>query len=146
MPDISFYNRCIEILETAFSRFQTKKEPDIEYDVYRSACVKEFELIMEQSGRLLRKTIEPFLAGGAAANRLTFRSVFRQASQRGLITEEECERWMEYRDNRNSTAHDYGFDLAEQIIKLLPEFIADAKRLGGVFNDDIERETPANTD
>ncbi|MEN8219100.1 MAG: hypothetical protein ABFS56_22570 [Pseudomonadota bacterium] len=31
-----------------------------------------------------------------------------------------CERWFEYRDNRNNTAHDYGEHFAESTLKLFP--------------------------
>ena len=41
----------------------------------------------------------------------------------------EVERWFEYRDNRNDTAHDYGLVFAETTLKLLPTFLADAKAL-----------------
>ncbi|KEI35435.1 hypothetical protein FRA_34c06500 [Francisella sp. W12-1067] len=41
---------------------------------------------------------------------------------------EEVERWFEYRDNRNLTAHDYGFDLAEKTLPLIPQFIIDVDR------------------
>ena len=36
---------------------------------------------------------------------------------------------MEYRDNRNSTAHDYGVGFAESTLQLLPQFIIDARSL-----------------
>lgn len=37
---------------------------------------------------------------------------------------------MAYRDNRNSTAHDYGVGFAEETIGLLPAFMMDARELG----------------
>lgn len=36
---------------------------------------------------------------------------------------------MEYRDSRNSTAHDYGEEFAESVLPLLPQFVNDAKAL-----------------
>ena len=42
---------------------------------------------------------------------------------------EEVERWFDYRDNRNVTAHDYGEGFAEETMALLPGFVADAKTL-----------------
>ena len=33
---------------------------------------------------------------------------------------------MKYRDNRNTTAHDYGVGFAEETLTLLPSFISDA--------------------
>lgn len=41
---------------------------------------------------------------------------------------------LEYRDNRNSTSHDYGQDLANETLKLIPQFIDDSKKLVEVIN------------
>ena len=37
-----------------------------------------------------------------------------------------CESWLEFRDKRNNTAHDYGVNFAEDTLVLLPSFIKDA--------------------
>ena len=39
------------------------------------------------------------------------------------------------RDNRNDTAHQYGEGFAETTLKLLPQFIADAKELAQVITE-----------
>lgn len=59
----------------------------------------------------------------------TCKDVFRYASRYGLISADACERWLEYRDNRNETAHDYGKVFAEATLVLLPRFVADARVL-----------------
>jgi len=46
---------------------------------------------------------------------------------------EEVERWFAYRDNRNSTAHDYGEGFAKETLVLLPGFIVDAKTLESIL-------------
>ena len=84
---------------------------------------------MEQAGKLLRKCLNDYLHSRKAVNRLVFNDLFRQAAQHGLITTDEAERWLLYRDNRNHTAHDYGMKFAEQTKALLPGFIVDAKAL-----------------
>ena len=50
--------RCINVLETAFARLLEFQPGEVTYDIYRAACVKEFELVLEQSGRLLRMRLE----------------------------------------------------------------------------------------
>ncbi|MDP2888040.1 MAG: hypothetical protein Q8P34_03620 [Bacteroidota bacterium] len=42
------------------------------------------------------------------------------------MIDESCERWLQYRDNRNNTAHDYGVNFAEETLILLPQFIKDS--------------------
>lgn len=44
-----------------------------------------------------------------------------------------CERWLEYRDNRNTTAHDYGASFADETLLLLPQFIEDATELVAII-------------
>ena len=107
--DISYeyLDKCIATLNRAYS-FLLKADPDeIEFELYRSACIKEFEIILEQTGKLLRKRLRSYLHSIKAADKLIFKDVFRHAALRGLLTDEEVERWLHYRDNRNNTAHDY---------------------------------------
>ncbi len=66
-------------------------------------------------------------------DKLYFKDVFRQAVLRGMISPEMCERWLEYRDNRNNTAHDYGVNFAEETLLLLPQFITDATALAQII-------------
>lgn len=61
-------------------------------------------------------------------DRLNFKDIFRYAAKHGLISLEESERWLIYRDHRNDTAHDYGVNFADEILQLLPQFICDAYR------------------
>ncbi len=103
-------------------------DDDVIYDIYRSACVKQFELVLEQSGNLLCERLVEFFASNRKADHLTFRNLFRHAAKHELMDIDEVERWLNYRDHRNDTAHKYGEDFAENTLKLLPEFIDDAKR------------------
>lgn len=51
--ETAYYERCIRTLERALELLQQSAPGSLEYDLYRSACVKEFEIILEQSGKLL---------------------------------------------------------------------------------------------
>ena len=120
-------------METAFDQLQQHEAGDIACDIFRAACVKEFELVLEQSGGLLKKRLRPYFASNRQADRLTFKNRFRHAAKHGLISVESCERWLEYRDNRNDTAHQYGEGFAETTLKLFPRFIDDAKEMAQVI-------------
>ena len=128
-----FLIRCINTLESAFEQLQQREPADALYDIFRAASVKEFEIVLEQSGSLPKKRLRPYFASNRQADRLTFKNAFRHAAQHGLISVEACERWFAYRDNRNDTAHDYGEEFAETTLKLLPSFITDAKELARVI-------------
>ena len=138
--DTIFLRRCIASLERAVEGIERHEGgDDVMYDIYRAACVKEFELVLEQSGKLLRKRLAVWFASNRQADRLHFKDLFRHAARHGLIAPGAAERWLRYRDNRNFTAHDYGEDFAEATLRLLPAFVEDAKALAGVIeraNDD----------
>ena len=129
-----YFVRCVETLERAFNCLNELQNPEDDlYDIYRSACVKEFEIILEQAGKLLKKCLKPYFATPKLPDKLTFKEIFRYAAKHDLISLEEAERWLSYRDNRNDTAHDYGEGFAEETLTFLPAFIADAYRLNEVF-------------
>ena len=137
--DTTYLERCILTLEKAHTLLSNTNSESIDYDLYRSACIKEFEIILEQSGKLLRKVLKPYFHSSKEVDKLIFKDVFRQAVLRSIITDETCERWLEYRDNRNSTTHDYGEIFAEETLLLLPQFIEDASKLAETIklhNDD----------
>ena len=132
--DTIFLRRCIQALEFALAEAGKRQEAnEFLYDIYRAACVKEFELVLEQSGKLLRKRLAAFFASNRQADRLVFKDLFRHAAKHGLIAPDAVERWLQYRDNRNDTAHNYGEDFAETTLKLLPAFLADANALADMI-------------
>ena len=133
-----FLIRCISTLESGYTRLQHSELVRVEYDLYRAACVKEFEIILQQSANLLKKRLRPFFASNREVDRLTFKDVFRHAVKHDLVSPEACQRWFQYRDNRNDTAHDYGEGFAEATLRLLPAFIVDASELASTISDGLD--------
>ena len=133
--DTTFLRRCIASLERAVEGIERHEGGDgVMHDIYRAACVKEFELVLEQSGKLLRKRLAVWFASNRQADRLHFKDLFRHAARHGLIVPGAVERWLRYRDNCDFTAHDYGEDFAEATLRLLPAFIEDAKAVADVID------------
>ncbi len=131
--DNQYYERCIATLQEAFVRYSKEESGSIPKELYRSACVKEFELLVEQTVVLLRKSLGPYFAHKGMASKLNYKDVLRHSSKFGLIDIEESERWMNYRDLRNMAAHNYGSDYADETMKALSEFIADALHMASVL-------------
>ncbi len=127
--DTTFIERCNLTLEKALVHLKQSDKGGISYDLYRSACIKEFEIILEQAGKLLKKCLRPYFPASKQIDKLYFKDIFRQAAKYDIITLDEVERWLEYRDNRNITAHDYGEGFANKTLKLLPQFIIDSYSL-----------------
>lgn len=139
--DTTYLLRCIRTLELSNRKLKELSFEDFEYDIYRAATIKEFEIILELSGKFLRKLLKHYLHSGKAAHALNFKDVFRTAHKHDIIKSEEAERWLEYRDLRNTTTHDYGEEFAEQILPFIDQFIFDSNSLVeniNRINDDIK--------
>ena len=134
--DTTFIRRCINALEFAFRELEKYDGTDDQlYDIFRAASVKEFELVLEQSCKLLRKRLEPFFVSKQQAYHLSFKDVFRHAAKYGLINLDTVERWIGYRDCRNDSAHDYGEQYADKVLDVLPDFVADVYALISIIED-----------
>ena len=131
--DTSGLRRCIGTLEAAVGHWRREGANGPLRDIFRAACIKEFELVLEVGGALLRRRLRDFFASNREADRLTFRNAFRHAAKHGLLSAEACERWLQYRDIRNASAHDYGEHFAEAALELMPAFVADAWALADVI-------------
>ena len=127
--DTSGLRRCIGTLEAAFAHLRQEGRDGPMRDVFRAACAKEFELVLEVGAALLQRRLKDFFASGREVDRLIFRDTFRHAAIHALVTADACERWLQYRDVRNASAHDYGERFAETALELIPAFVADARAL-----------------
>ena len=131
--------RCIATVECSLDLLD-KSEPDsIDYEVFRNAVVKGFELVLEISGKLLRKALKAYGGSPKTVDELFYKDVLRHAGKHGLLSVAEIERWFAYRDNRNNTAHDYGAGFAQETLALMPQFLADAHSLESVLRDKFTR-------
>ena len=53
------------------------------------------------------------------------------------MTLPEVERWFQYRDNRNNTAHDYGAAFAHETLRLIPPFLQDMAALATLLDTQL---------
>lgn len=133
------YARCMSTLETSLSLLEKAEPGTIDYEIFRNAVVKGFELTLETAGKLLRKALKAYTGNPRQVDALTYKDVLRHAAKHGLMSTDAVGRWFAYRDNRNSTAHDYGAGFAEKTLKLLPDFIADARALEAALRERLGR-------
>lgn len=136
--NIDHLQQCIKTLELSLNRLQTTKAGTADYEIFRNATIKGFELTLETSGKLLRKKLKTYTANPRIIDALVYKELFRHAVKHGLLNTHEAERWFAYRDNRNDTAHDYGIAFANTTLKLLPQFLMDAKKLAQTFIHPLE--------
>lgn len=121
--------RTIATLEQAMLALQDAPADSVRYDLFRNAAIKSFELSLETAGKLLRKALKAYGGSPRAVDDLVFNDVLRHAGKHALLDMAGVERWLEYRANRNTTAHDYGEGFANETVKLLPAYIEDARAL-----------------
>ena len=136
------YARCITTLETTLIRLNESDPEEIEYEIFRNAVVKGFELTLETAGKLLRRALKTYTGQPRKVDALAYKDVLRHAAKHDLLTPVEVERWFSYRDNRNDTAHDYGVGFAEETLELLPRFISDARVLEAVLRERLGNGEP----
>ncbi len=121
--------RCISTLESSLQLYRQAEPDSIQQEVFRNAIVKGYELTQETAFKLIKRALKDFGHGGKKLDATPVKELLRLAATHGLMSIEEVERWFAYRDNRNSTAHDYGEGFANETLALLPGFIADARNL-----------------
>ena len=130
--DATFLRGRIVALEVCLEGVGRHRDDDVASDMYHAARVKECELVLEQSGKLLRKRLAAWFAGNRQADRLQFKDLFRHAARHGLIDGDAVERWIRYWDNRSSTL-DHGEGYSVRTLGLLLGFTDDAKALVAVI-------------
>jgi nucleotidyltransferase substrate binding protein (TIGR01987 family) len=122
--------RTADTLEQALVALGKTDPADVVFwDLYRNAAIKSFELSLETAGKLLRRALKPYAGNPREVDALVFNDVLRQAGRHALLEAGEVSRWLAYRANRNTTAHDYGEGFANETLKLLPAYLADLRQL-----------------
>ncbi len=113
---------------------QTSVDDTVMYDLFRNSAIKGFELSLETTCKLLRKALKLYVGNPRRVDQLVFNDVFRYANQYGLMDSDTVERWLHYRRNRNTTAHDYGAAFAETTLAMLPDYLKDVREMVKVLN------------
>ena len=121
--------RCSLTLERSLQSLAKAEAGSVDYEVFRNAVIKSFELTLETAGKFLRKVLKQYVGSPKTVDALVFKDVLRHAALHGLLSAEELERWLLYRDSRNDTAHNYGEAFAEHTLRLITEFQHDALAL-----------------
>lgn len=92
-----------------------------------AGVIQNFELVYEQSIKMLRRELERSAASPTEVDFGNFRDLLRSAAEKGLIANVEA--WFAYRKMRNITAHTYDREKAQQVYREVIAFIGDAEDL-----------------
>ena len=125
--------KSIDILERSIKTANRIDDSDEDLqETVRAGVVHSFEVAYEQSSAMIRRWLKENIPE-ASAKDITQRNLFRLGAESQLIS--DSERWMEYREARNSTSHTYNEDAAENVFREATEFIHDAKKLLSVLEE-----------
>ena len=94
----------------------------------RDACIQRFEYSYELAHKMLRRHLAATEPNAAEIDALSFADMIRLAFARGL-TSEEWATWRGYREARNKTSHAYDAAKAEEVMRIIPAFLASALHL-----------------
>ncbi|MDR2260488.1 MAG: nucleotidyltransferase substrate binding protein [Azoarcus sp.] len=134
--NIDHLRRTADTLEQAVIHLrEVESEKDTLYDLFRNAAIKSFELSLETTGKLLRKALKLYGGSPREVDGLVFNDLFRHAGKHGLLNQAAVERWLVYRANRNTTAHDYSEGFANETLKLLPGYLQDVRVLANALRE-----------
>jgi hypothetical protein len=127
--DTTYLEHCIATLVRAFNFYNRVEKNSIESDMYRCSCLKQFEIILEQSGKLTRKSLKPYFHSSKEVDKLYFKDIFRHCVLRSMMTLEECERWLQYSNICNDSDDSQETANYAETMDLIPAFIQDATNL-----------------
>ncbi len=122
--DYTAMRRAADKLREALAKHA--EEPENEF--VRDALVQRFEFNYELAHALLRKFLETTSASGATVDRMTFPTLIRTGSERGLLLS-GWDRWIDFRNARNATSHEYDEGRAMLAVALAPDFLREVEYL-----------------
>jgi hypothetical protein len=80
------FARCLQTLEKSLEQLKRAPVESIDYEIYRNAVVKGFELTLETAGKMLRKGIKSYAGDPRTVDELSFKEVLRHAANIGCWT------------------------------------------------------------
>jgi nucleotidyltransferase substrate binding protein (TIGR01987 family) len=92
-----------------------------------AGVIQNFEFVYEISTKMLRRRLEMDALNPSEIDFANFRDVLRIAAEKGLISDVPA--WFAYRQMRNTTAHTYDHQKAQQVYEGTQAFMLDARLL-----------------
>jgi len=128
--DLSSVRKAVESLEKTLrvaddEGFISALNQD-QRDAIRAGVIQNFEFTYELCWKFMRRWLEVNLGSVYVAG-VSRRQLFRLSAEHRLL--DDVDRWMEYHDARNETAHTYDENTAEEVFETAHRFLHDAQEL-----------------
>ena len=127
--DLSSLRRALESLAKAIRR----SEPAPQDEELRDAVIKRFEYSYELCWKMLKRQLERESPSPAEVDQFSFRDLIREGAEHGLVANPG--KWMQYRHQRNLTAHIYDSAKAVAVYQAALMFYRDALDLLKVLEE-----------
>lgn len=136
MPlDLSSLQKSIQALERSLkvAGRGVQAQLDVETrETIRSGVIQDFEVAYEQSWKMMKRWLENNVSAGVVDG-ATRRELFRCAAESRLI--DNVDRWMDFHEMRNQSAHIYNERTALNVFEMAAEFIKDVRLLAKTLQD-----------
>ncbi len=132
MPlDLSSIEKGVDSLDAALkvaadAGFMSRLSKE-QADTVRAGVIQNFEFTYELCWKFIQRWLKENRFLDEAALPRTRKDLFRMAARAALI--DHPDRWFDYGDARNITAHTYDLDKAKIVYEAATRFIVDAKEL-----------------
>lgn len=133
--NLNVLKNSVSTLKECYEDLNAQKDEKIKTYI-KDSCIQRFEYTYETAKKIMNKFLKKEY--DKQDKDLTINNIFREMFGLGLI--ENFENWVEYREKRNLTSHEYNIELTYPIVDIVPKFICDVefliKNLEKVLTDD----------
>ena len=121
--------RCLQTLTASLEALQASEPESIEFEIYRNAVIKGFELSLEVCGKLLRRALKAYGGSPKEVDELVYKEVLRRCAKQAILEPALTEKIWVYSTKRQSVADDDYIPFVQEILPLLPQFITEMSRI-----------------
>lgn len=122
--DLTVLKNSFVTLNQCYNDFCAEKDEKIKTYI-KDSCIKRFEYTYETAKKIMNKYLKKEY--DKEEKDLTINNVFREMYALNLI--ENFENWVDYREKRNTTSHEYNLEKTYVIMDIIPNFIKDIEFL-----------------
>ena len=116
--------KSLKTLIVGFEKFDKEQDSELR-TLLEDGCIQRFEYVWEVAWKMMGRFLKVIY--GKSGTELKMENIFRLMGGYGFI--KNWENWKGYCDKRNDSSHEYDLEKSREIIKIIPEFIEDAKFL-----------------
>ena len=118
--DLSNLKNSFFSLKECYNDYTMQKDEKMQTYI-KDSCIKRFEYTYEMSKKIMNKFLKKEY--DKTEKELSINNIFREMYSLGLI--DSFDNWVDYRENRNISAHEYDITKTYPIIELIPRFLVD---------------------